>query len=328
MDNWKQFISSVESISLDESKVKLNDVIKQLDIPETYQEVISSAAFLLLEAYKNNKSAPREEAIKTLTEIEKSSPPELRVEVGYSIGLILFGYSQLFTDQVQIGLLLNASEFFQKTVSINPQHMGTLTALKETYLILSNITSDNQKMFYSTKSREFNKYIEAVTKGEDFKVAPSTYIKIETAKTLKEKATEFFKVGNIKDALVNYHYAKNYITGLMDLNTEKEKEIKAMRIILLNNIAVCLMKQNKFENAIRSLDEVLVEEPKNVKALFRRGKSHSALKNFTQAENDLQAANAITPGDKEIVAEIALLKQRAKSQNQREGKAFAKVFDD
>ncbi|EGG14852.1 hypothetical protein DFA_10725 [Cavenderia fasciculata] len=331
MENWISFIDTVKSISIDESKENLQVAIAQFDLPDSFREVISSAALLILEAYKTNKTAGLQDGLKTLSDIEKSCPKqEGRVKVCFYIGNILLGFSTLFPKDgsIKVELLQGASEYYQKVIALDPKHMESLQNLNQCYIILSQCTDDTKRMYFSTRSKELGKFIEDVKSGAEVKLSPSSYAKILQAYQYKEKGAEYFKNGDFVKAIQQYHFAKNYINGLMDLTDDKTREIDDLKNVLLNNIAVCLIKQNKFDRALVHLTEVIATDPDNVKALFRRGKSHTAIGNFDQAQEDLARAQSLSPSDKEIQHEIDILNKKSKTLRDRQAAAYSKVFDD
>eukprot|EP01133_Synstelium_polycarpum_P017478 gene17478-20854_t len=332
MDNWTTFVETLQKIPLEGSVERLNNISKQFSIPAAHAEIIGGAATLILESSLSNKSSLVDNALATLSDLEKSTEANTRVDICYAIGTILYAYSSSFPEKssAQITLLQTSSEFFQKVFQHDSNNHLALQISAEIYNVLARSADENKKMHFNSKSREIGQYLDALKRGEqNVKLSPSTYSKILTAYTYKDKATEFFKANDAQKALTNYHFAKNYITGLMDLSEEKEKEIKALKIVLLNNIAVCLLKLNKYDRALISLDEVLESDPDNVKALFRRGKCNIYLTNYEQASNDLNRALIFAPNDKEILHEIEVMNRKSKAADEKARAAYSKfTFDD
>ncbi|KYR01422.1 Rho GTPase [Tieghemostelium lacteum] len=331
MDSWKSFISSVSSLPLEDSKSKLEELLQHFKLPSDVTKELSSGGFLLLEGYKTNKNELVNQAIEKFVQLEKPSSSNVKVDLCFALGSLLYGSSQLFQSQQEqeMKLLTYASEFFQKATTIDPKHYLALANLAELFDLMSNKVTDNKQMFYSSKSKEIRKYINSIKKGEEnVKLPPSSYTKYLKAQTEKEKGTEFFKQGDMKKAMFHYHCSKNYIKDLYGLPEDKELELKQLNTVLSNNIAVCNIKLNNFSRAIEILDEVLQNEPNNIKALFRRGKSYSQLKNFLQAEQDLEKALQLSPGDKEIIQELKILNQRSASFKKQESQAYSKIFDE
>ena len=67
-------------------------------------------------------------------------------------------------------------------------------------------------------------------------------------------------------------------------------EAAALRLKCMLNLASCCLKLREHDKCIQQCTEVLRSNPGERKALYRRGQSYSALKQFSAAVPDLQAA--------------------------------------
>lgn len=61
------------------------------------------------------------------------------------------------------------------------------------------------------------------------------------------------------------------------------------------NYALCHIKLNNYENATDVLSGLLHYEPQNVKALYLRGKSYFAIRDYESALNDFKYAKELKP---------------------------------
>ena len=63
------------------------------------------------------------------------------------------------------------------------------------------------------------------------------------------------------------------------------------------NLALSQIKMNNFENAIDVLNTLLYYEPTNVKALYLRGKSLHAIREYELALQDFKDARNLKPSE-------------------------------
>ncbi|KAN0041907.1 hypothetical protein ACTFIV_004461 [Dictyostelium citrinum] len=251
------------------------------------------------------------------------------VDVSYTIALIFISITKLFKQDAGINSLLNnATTILVNLLYKKGDHIDSMDLLIETFEVLSKKTNDeNKKMYYVSRSNEIARYKADFQSGKEVKLSPTSSEKLQKAFAYKEKGTDAFKKNDWKGAIYNYHCANNYVTGLMGLGDEEDTLSKNLVLVLTNNIAICNMKLGKFNRSIDLLDQVLKSEPNNVKALYRRGKCLIAEKQYVHAEEDLEKALALSPGDKEIVAELKNCKQKLNDFKKIEAKAYSKMFD-
>lgn len=72
--------------------------------------------------------------------------------------------------------------------------------------------------------------------------------------------------------------------------------------------------------------EYLLDADK-AKALYRRGSAKVSMKDEEEAVKDLQQALKLNPQDAAIAKEIAIAKQKLKAREEKQKKAFAKMFE-
>ena len=131
---------------------------------------------------------------------------------------------------------------------------------------------------------------------------------------LKEEGNQLFSAGKYVEAAAKYERVKSDLEGILHsviLNTfllhwkepwepalltcghhagHADSEAAALRQKCTLNLASCCLKMCQHDKCIQQCSEVLQSHPGERKALYRRGQSHSALKQFSAAIADLQAA--------------------------------------
>lgn len=103
---------------------------------------------------------------------------------------------------------------------------------------------------------------------------------INQSSTLKEKASEIFKKGDVQAAIDQFQ-------DCLDID---ELNINYNSTIYLN-IALGFSKQNKNEEALKMLNKAIQMNPKYAKAFIKRGDINQALGNSEDALRDYQQAH-------------------------------------
>jgi DnaJ homolog subfamily C member 7 len=124
---------------------------------------------------------------------------------------------------------------------------------------------------------------------------------INQSSSLKEKASESFKKGDIQAAIDQFQ-------DCLDLD---ELNISYNSTIYLN-IALGFSKQNKNEEALKMLNKAVQLNPKYAKALVKRGDINQALGNSEEALRDYQQAHQLEPKEFNVEDKIKHAKVKAK----------------
>lgn len=158
--------------------------------------------------------------------------------------------------------------------------------------------------------------------GEDTD-EPSDEQLFEDAQKHKAEGNEFFKKGELMDALAKYRSAIMSLDDMADDQTDAAKE--ARKLINLN-IATVTKKMEKWQEVIKATTNALELEAENVKALFFRGVAHRHLKDFEAAAEDIKAAIKANPNDKALRNEFATIKEEKKKHLSSQKGIFEKAF--
>ncbi|GCC33687.1 hypothetical protein chiPu_0012157 [Chiloscyllium punctatum] len=143
----------------------------------------------------------------------------------------------------------------------------------------------------------------------------------------KAKATEHFKSGNLFGAALRYAKSlKLLVTVKYDLPLEKTKEYVQARKALYSNLAACQIKQKQYRNVIHNCSKALEIEPDSVKCLYRRGQAYASINEFDKAKRDLKRVLKLEPANSAAAAQLRVLIEQIKAQNEKMGKAMSKLF--
>lgn len=154
------------------------------------------------------------------------------------------------------------------------------------------------------------------------------------ANELKEMGTKAFKEQNLKAGLEKYQKSLRYIRAypepLDGQPSSHEGQIDALKISLFCNCALLQNKLKDHEGAEKSASNALeissIKPADQAKAYFRRGVARNALRNETEAIEDLAAAAKLAPSDSAIVLELNAAKKKQEEQRKKEKAAYSKFF--
>ncbi|CAB5383071.1 unnamed protein product [Rhizophagus irregularis] len=166
--------------------------------------------------------------------------------------------------------------------------------------------------------------------------------KLAAGKQEKDLGNEYFKKGEVTEALRHYHQALLHLHGLQNNKTfavfrkEQEEEPKKDPIqeeimkttsVIYSNIAACLIKNQKWSRAIDSANKALKNDPDNTKALFRRAQAYINEGNTTRAREDLEKLSAKNPEDAAVKREWHNLRLKDKEQDEKQRRDLKGMFE-
>eukprot|EP00316_Scyphosphaera_apsteinii_P001106 CAMPEP_0119309978 /NCGR_PEP_ID=MMETSP1333-20130426/17629_1 /TAXON_ID=418940 /ORGANISM="Scyphosphaera apsteinii, Strain RCC1455" /LENGTH=542 /DNA_ID=CAMNT_0007314081 /DNA_START=23 /DNA_END=1651 /DNA_ORIENTATION=+ len=141
---------------------------------------------------------------------------------------------------------------------------------------------------------------------------------------LKERAAMLIKCECWEDARERYKDCRYYLEEDCEPPPGEYEEYKALMISVWLNEALCAIKLTDFRHAVEMCNSVLHLDPVNVKALYRRGMARNGLHDFSEAQDDLNAAARQDPKSREVRTALAEVKQAEKGANKLDGKFFSK----
>uniref|UniRef100_A0A2K5XPB8 peptidylprolyl isomerase n=1 Tax=Mandrillus leucophaeus TaxID=9568 RepID=A0A2K5XPB8_MANLE len=144
---------------------------------------------------------------------------------------------------------------------------------------------------------------------------------------LKNIGNTFFKSQNWEMAIKKYAKVLRYVdSSKAVIETADRAKLQPTALSCVLNIGACKLKMSNWQGAIDSCLEALEIDLSNTKALYRRAQGWQGLKEYDQALADLKKAEEIAPEDKAIQAELLKVKQKIKSQKEKEKAVYAKMF--
>merc|ERR1712136_42362 len=177
---------------------------------------------------------------------------------------------------------------------------------------------------------------------------------LSAIESVKSIGNEQFKGGNHKLALKKYRKAVKYINYFMKvgddvsfsssedddvttpspaqnkgLTTEEiahNKKLEGLKVPCLLNSAACKLKLNDSKGAVNDLTEVLVLDDVNTKALYRRAQAYIQMKDYEEANDDLDSALKISPDDKAIQREKTNVRNLIAAKKKRDKEVYSKLF--
>ncbi|GBB98344.1 hypothetical protein RclHR1_00320039 [Rhizophagus clarus] len=166
--------------------------------------------------------------------------------------------------------------------------------------------------------------------------------KLAAGRQEKDLGNEYFKKGEVTEALRHYHQALLHLNGLQNNKTfavfrkEQEEEPKKDPLqeeimkttsVIYSNMAACLIKNQKWSRAIECANKALKNDPENTKALYRRAQAYINEGNTTRAREDLEKLTAKNPDDAAIKREWYNLKLKDKEQDEKQRRDLKGMFE-
>ncbi|XP_051155654.1 peptidyl-prolyl cis-trans isomerase FKBP4-like [Leptopilina boulardi] len=151
--------------------------------------------------------------------------------------------------------------------------------------------------------------------------------KIEQAKILKEKGTNYFKQNKFNIAIEMYRKINNYISYDKLFSDDSKIERDSILLATYLNLALCYLKIEQYNEAKEYCNKALEIDPSNEKALFRRGQAHLALASPEIAIKDFEQVVKIEPNNTAAVKQITACNNLKKKQLAAEKKLYSNIFD-
>eukprot|EP01083_Nonionella_stella_P078926 216273_1 len=149
----------------------------------------------------------------------------------------------------------------------------------------------------------------------------------DVAKRFKDKARQYFDMGNWDYAMNRYEKALEYFQADEKMDNEEKRQAADDIAIVFNNMAMIYLKKNEFIDCIRECNKVLKHDENNVKAWCRKGQSRMMLADYKKANEDLKTALALDPSNKYIKRLMKINKNKKKSYTENQKKLYGGMFD-
>ncbi|XP_053111189.1 peptidyl-prolyl cis-trans isomerase D [Hemicordylus capensis] len=150
---------------------------------------------------------------------------------------------------------------------------------------------------------------------------------VSVAEDVRNIGNTYFKSQNWAMAISKYSKSLRYIEASKAVAEQADSEkLNAAALTCYINIAACKLKLSEWQDAIENCTAALSIDPANTKALYRRAQAWKGRRHHDQALADLQKAQSIAPQDKAIQMEIQKVKQKIKTEKEKEKAVYAKMF--
>ncbi|ORX53070.1 FKBP-like protein [Hesseltinella vesiculosa] len=111
----------------------------------------------------------------------------------------------------------------------------------------------------------------------------STGYLLDMAAQLKSKGNEFYKIGDIEDALEQYKKAKVKLDALTAKDTQEKEETITLAVSVLSNMAACYNKLGDWTACIGMCQQVLALDESHIKSYYRLGQAYLNTKEYEAA---------------------------------------------
>eukprot|EP00808_Paulinella_micropora_P006296 g15844.t1 len=167
---------------------------------------------------------------------------------------------------------------------------------------------------------------------------------LEKATQLKTEGNACFKEKKYADAIRHYSKIFAYTRGIkapqmgiesmlgagrsFPASSEQTRLVEELTLSANLNLALCYAKDGKGVQAVKFASEVLKTsgQDENVKALSRRGHGYYLMGDYSSAEEDLERANKLCPGDPGIERLLKQVRKKVKGQEAQLAKRMQSAF--
>ncbi|XP_045516149.1 FK506-binding protein 59 [Pieris brassicae] len=156
--------------------------------------------------------------------------------------------------------------------------------------------------------------------------------KLEQAKLVKEKGTDYFKGNKYLLAIKKYKKVVSLVEDMPEDTSESEENKSQAKELLISahlNLALVHLKASPPHHyeAKDHATKALKLDGKNVKGLFRRGQALLGIGEAERAMEDFRAIVEMEPENKAAAKQVLLCRNTLQKQKQREKQMYANMFD-
>ncbi|KAM8971857.1 peptidyl-prolyl cis-trans isomerase FKBP4 [Pelodytes ibericus] len=150
--------------------------------------------------------------------------------------------------------------------------------------------------------------------------------KLEQGVLVKERGTQYFKVGRYRQAIIQYKKIILWLEHESGLQEEESAKAKSLLLAAALNLAACQLKLGEHRGALEHCNKALEMDPNNEKGLFRRGEAYMGVNEPELARDDFTKVLQLYPGNKAARTQMGHCQSRIRQQQQRERKIYANMF--
>jgi tetratricopeptide (TPR) repeat protein len=137
------------------------------------------------------------------------------------------------------------------------------------------------------------------------KSAPTVPSKLEPIVQMKNKGNEYFGKGQLLDAIEQYESAIKALEG-----QGLGQDVVNLEVTCRTNLATVEAKRQNWSSVITQCKQVLTFDPSSYKACFRYGQALMETGQVQKAEEMLEKARGLNPGDQAVEGMLAELRAR------------------
>ncbi|KAI8344206.1 hypothetical protein BC941DRAFT_365431, partial [Chlamydoabsidia padenii] len=150
------------------------------------------------------------------------------------------------------------------------------------------------------------------------------------ATDLKGQGNDYYKNGDINNAIATYKQAKEYTTKLNlnddGISKEEQDHMQSLTVSIFANIGACYFKLQDWKNTINICKEVLKLDPYNVKSYYRIGQSYSEINDIEEAMHYVKQGLDKLPNDQSLIILYKQLEKKYIVWKNRNKEKYSKLF--
>ncbi|XP_036389599.1 peptidyl-prolyl cis-trans isomerase FKBP5 [Megalops cyprinoides] len=150
--------------------------------------------------------------------------------------------------------------------------------------------------------------------------------KLEMAVKVKQKGTQYFKVGRFCQAMIQYQRIVSWLEMECGVGVEQQQGVHAFLLVAQLNLALCHLRLGEYSQAVESCNKVIELDGENEKALYRRGEARLLRNEFSLAMDDFRHVLQVNPSNRAARSQISVCQRKIREHHERDKKIYANMF--
>jgi tetratricopeptide (TPR) repeat protein len=150
--------------------------------------------------------------------------------------------------------------------------------------------------------------------------------KVEQGKIRKDQGNEYFKQQEWAKAEKKYRRCLEFVEYDYGLEGDAKEMANSVKTTVRGNLAQVLLNTKRYREALGECEKILKDDGGNSKALFRRGKAHSMLDEWSEAKRDFQRILDMQPDNADALRELNAVIAKERDYDRKLKGQFAGMF--
>ncbi|KAL2090962.1 hypothetical protein ACEWY4_013225 [Coilia grayii] len=150
--------------------------------------------------------------------------------------------------------------------------------------------------------------------------------KLEKSPLVKQKGTQYFKVGRYHQAVIQYQRIVSWLEMECGVSEGQQQAIQELLLVAHLNLALCHLRLREYSHVVENCNKVIDIDADNEKALYRRGEAHLQRNEFSLALKDFRHVLQVNPSNRAAHSQITLCQRKMREHHEQDKKIYANMF--